>query len=77
MQERRPGPVVGLGSWNTFDADAKLARAVVDAAFTAGTRVVDTSPPARAAANACAADGRPFSGEQRALVVRLAGVRPM
>ncbi len=44
MLERRLGPVVGLGSWNTFDADVALARAVVDAAFAAGTRLVDTSP---------------------------------
>jgi diketogulonate reductase-like aldo/keto reductase len=44
MQERRLGPVVGLGSWNTFDGDATLARAVVDAAFGVGTRLVDTSP---------------------------------
>jgi diketogulonate reductase-like aldo/keto reductase len=49
MQERRLGPVVGLGSWNTFDADVKLARSVVDAAFIAGTRLVDTSPMYRSA----------------------------
>jgi diketogulonate reductase-like aldo/keto reductase len=44
MEERRLGPVVGLGTWNTFDSDATLARRVVDAAFTAGTRLVDSSP---------------------------------
>jgi diketogulonate reductase-like aldo/keto reductase len=44
MDERRLGPVVGLGTWNTFDGDAALAREVVTAAFKAGTRVFDTSP---------------------------------
>jgi diketogulonate reductase-like aldo/keto reductase len=44
MEERRLGPVVGLGTWNTFDSDATLARRVVDAAFAAGTRLVDSSP---------------------------------
>ena len=44
MEERRLGPVVGLGTWNTFNSDAALARTVVDAAFTAGTRLVDSSP---------------------------------
>jgi diketogulonate reductase-like aldo/keto reductase len=44
MDERRLGPVVGLGTWNTFDRDVPLARAIVDAAVDAGSRVVDTSP---------------------------------
>jgi diketogulonate reductase-like aldo/keto reductase len=44
MEERRLGPVVGLGTWSTFDADAALAREVVDAALAAGTRLVDSSP---------------------------------
>ena len=44
MEERRLGPVVGLGTWNTFDADAALARDVVDAALAAGARVFDSSP---------------------------------
>ena len=44
MEERRLGPVVGLGTWNTFDRDAALAREVVAAAFDAGTRLVDSSP---------------------------------
>jgi diketogulonate reductase-like aldo/keto reductase len=44
VQERRLGPVVGLGTWNTFGADDRLARLVVDAAFEAGTRVFDSSP---------------------------------
>ena len=40
-------PVVGLGTWSTFDlapADESIARDVVSAAFVAGTRVVDSSP---------------------------------
>jgi diketogulonate reductase-like aldo/keto reductase len=44
MEERRLGPVVGLGTWNTFDSDAETARAVVDAALGAGCRVFDSSP---------------------------------
>jgi diketogulonate reductase-like aldo/keto reductase len=44
MEERRLGPVVGLGSWRTFGADADLARRVVETAFEAGSRVVDSSP---------------------------------
>ena len=44
MEERRLGPVVGLGTWRTFEGDAALARRVVDAALEAGSSVVDTSP---------------------------------
>ncbi len=44
MEERRLGPVVGLGTWNTFEGDVGTARAVVDAALAAGVRVFDTSP---------------------------------
>lgn len=44
MEERRLGPVVGLGTWNTFGGDAELARRVVEAAFRAGSRLVDSSP---------------------------------
>jgi aryl-alcohol dehydrogenase-like predicted oxidoreductase len=49
MEERRLGPVVGLGTWNTFGSDAAAATAVVDAAFTAGCRVFDSSPMYRGA----------------------------
>lgn len=49
MEERRLGPVVGLGTWNTFGGDAPAARAVVDAAFEAGCRVFDSSPMYRGA----------------------------
>jgi diketogulonate reductase-like aldo/keto reductase len=49
MEERRLGPVVGLGTWNTFDADATLAQDVVGAALEAGSRLVDSSPMYRGA----------------------------
>lgn len=44
MEERRLGPVVGLGTWNTFGGDSGLAGRVVDAALDAGCRVFDSSP---------------------------------
>ena len=44
MEERRLGPVVGLGTWNTFGGDTELAGRVVAAAFEAGTRLADSSP---------------------------------
>ena len=44
MDERRLGPVIGLGTWRTFGADAALAGGVVDAAVDAGVRLVDSSP---------------------------------
>ena len=44
MEERGLGPVVGLGTWNTFEDDAGLARRVVGSALDAGCRLFDTSP---------------------------------
>jgi diketogulonate reductase-like aldo/keto reductase len=44
MEERRLGPVVGLGTWNTFGGDDGTARGVVDAALEAGCRLFDSSP---------------------------------
>jgi aryl-alcohol dehydrogenase-like predicted oxidoreductase len=44
MDERRLGPVVGLGTWNTFGGDAALADDVVGASLDAGCRLIDTSP---------------------------------
>jgi diketogulonate reductase-like aldo/keto reductase len=44
MEERRLGPVVGLGTWNTFGGDVELAQDVVGAAFARDTRVFDSSP---------------------------------
>jgi diketogulonate reductase-like aldo/keto reductase len=55
MEERRLGPVVGLGTWNTFGSDAALAGAVVGAALAAGMRVFDSSPMYRGAEASLAA----------------------
>jgi len=60
MEERRLGPVVGLGTFATFEDDESLAREVVDAAFGAGVRVFDSSPMYGAAERSLGAalDGR-------------------
>jgi diketogulonate reductase-like aldo/keto reductase len=42
MEERRLGPVVGVGTWNTFGGDVATAHAVVDAALESGC--LDSSP---------------------------------
>ena len=44
MEERRLGPVVGLGTWNTFAGSRRLADEVVGTALDAGMRAFDTSP---------------------------------
>lgn len=44
MEGRKLGPVVGLGTWNTFGGDDELARDVVGAALGAGVRLFDSSP---------------------------------
>lgn len=44
MEERRLGPVVGLGTWNTFGDNAGLAMSVVDGALGAGVRFFDSAP---------------------------------
>jgi diketogulonate reductase-like aldo/keto reductase len=44
VEERRLGPVVGLGTWNTFGGDDELASDVVQAARSAGAQVFDSSP---------------------------------
>jgi diketogulonate reductase-like aldo/keto reductase len=44
MEERRLGPVIGLGTWRTFGGDTSLAREVVETAADAGVRLVDSSP---------------------------------
>src|SRR5437763_1930568 len=61
MDVRRLGPVVGLGTWNTFGGDVELGRRTVRAAFTAGTRLFDTSPM--------------YHGAEATLGVALDGVR--
>lgn len=35
MEERRLGPVVGVGTWNTFKGDVQLANRIVGAALAA------------------------------------------
>jgi aryl-alcohol dehydrogenase-like predicted oxidoreductase len=44
MEARKLGPVVGLGTYGTFDADAELAGEIVDAALTAGIGIFDSAP---------------------------------
>ena len=44
MEQRRLGPVVGLGTYKTFLDDERLAAEVVGAALGAGTTVFDSSP---------------------------------
>ena len=44
MEERRLGPVVGVGTWNTFGGDDELAVDVVGAALGAGSTLFDSSP---------------------------------
>jgi diketogulonate reductase-like aldo/keto reductase len=44
MEERGLGPVVGLGTWNTFEDDVDLARRVVGTAREEGCGLFDTSP---------------------------------
>jgi diketogulonate reductase-like aldo/keto reductase len=44
VEERRLGPVVGLGTWATFDGDAALASEVIGTAVESGCRLVDSSP---------------------------------
>jgi aryl-alcohol dehydrogenase-like predicted oxidoreductase len=61
VEERRLGPVVGLGTWNTFGADAAMAQAVVGAALDAGIRLFDSSPM--------------YGGAERSLGAALAGRR--
>jgi diketogulonate reductase-like aldo/keto reductase len=44
MEERKLGPVVGLGTWNTFGGDGELARDVAGAALGSGIQLFDSSP---------------------------------
>jgi diketogulonate reductase-like aldo/keto reductase len=66
VEQRRLGPVVGLGTWQTFDADATLAGAVVDSALPAGTTVFDSSPMYGAAE---ASLGQALSGRREGTTV--------
>jgi diketogulonate reductase-like aldo/keto reductase len=44
IEERRLGPVIGVGTYETFLDDRQLADQVVSAALEAGTRIFDSSP---------------------------------
>jgi len=44
MEERRLGPVIGVGTWNTFGGDVELAQEVVAAGLEAGCKLFDSSP---------------------------------
>ena len=59
MEERRLGPIVGLGTWNTFGGNVPQARVVVEAAFETGSRLLDSSPM--------------YSGAEGALAMALEG----
>jgi diketogulonate reductase-like aldo/keto reductase len=61
VEERRLGPVVGLGTWSTFGGDVALAGTVVDAAYGGGVRLFDSSPM--------------YGGAERALGAALEGMR--
>ena len=60
MEARRLGPVVGLGTYRTFDGDRSRAHAVVGASLESGTTVFDSSPMygAAEASLGAALDGR-------------------
>ncbi len=60
MEQRRLGPVIGLGTYRTFDGDAATATAVVDAALASGVTTFDSSPMygAAEASLGAALDGR-------------------
>ena len=70
MEERRLGPVVGLGTWSTFEDDRAGAQGVVDAALEAGMRLFDSSPMygAAEASLAAALEGR---REQAAVATKI------
>jgi diketogulonate reductase-like aldo/keto reductase len=61
QESRRLGPVVGLGTWATFDDDATLARAVTRAALESAVTVFDSSPM--------------YGGAERSLGAALNGAR--
>ena len=44
VEERKLGPVIGLGTWQTFGGDDAAAYEVVSAAMDVGSRLIDSSP---------------------------------
>jgi diketogulonate reductase-like aldo/keto reductase len=61
IEQRKLGPVVGLGTYGTFDDDADTATRVVGAALDAGATLVDSSPM--------------YGGAEQSLATALAGRR--
>jgi diketogulonate reductase-like aldo/keto reductase len=68
MEERRLGPVVGLGTWNTFGGDEGVAREVVAAALDAGCRFIDSSPMYGGAEHALGAGLKLLESRDQAIV---------
>jgi aryl-alcohol dehydrogenase-like predicted oxidoreductase len=66
IEERRLGPVIGLGTWNTFGSDVRNATEVVSAALAAGVRVFDSSPMYRGAEQSL---GRALEGRREEATV--------
>jgi diketogulonate reductase-like aldo/keto reductase len=66
IEERRLGPVVGLGTWNTFGSDVRNASEVVGAALAAGVRLFDSSPMYRGAEESL---GRALAGRREGTTV--------
>ena len=66
MEARRLGPVLGLGTYSTFDGDAARARSVVEVALAAGTTFYDSSPMYGAAQSSL---GLALEGERDASTV--------
>jgi diketogulonate reductase-like aldo/keto reductase len=63
METRGLGPVVGMGTYNTFRGDQRLAGHVVGAALDAGTALFDSSPMYGAAEASLGAALRSRRGE--------------
>jgi len=68
VEERRLGPVVGLGTWRTFEGDVGLAAKVVGAALDGGCRLVDSSPMYGSAEASLAASLRLLQSREQAIV---------
>jgi diketogulonate reductase-like aldo/keto reductase len=66
IEERRLGPIIGLGTWNTFGSDVRNATDVVNAALAAGVRVFDSSPMYRGAEQSL---GRALEGRREEATV--------
>ena len=66
VEHRRLGPVVGLGTYRTFEGDVARARDVVDAALAAGVRSFDSSPMYGSAEEAL---GAALGGQRRGATV--------